>query len=119
MAPTPNQTPQKNQQGRKNKKLVNGKNVRGGNGGPQGGPGRFLMPGGGGFTSNLVSIILIFLLLISAYTLVESGTKAKPVISLSQVANDVKAGDVTAIQVSGNDLTLTYKGGEQKTSMKD
>ncbi len=94
----------------------------GGNGGkPNGapsGPGRFFTPGGG-FTSNLVSIVLIFLLLISAYTLVETGTKAKPVISLSQVANDIKAGDITAIQVSGNDLTLKYKDGTQKTSMKD
>ncbi len=55
----------------------------------------------------------------SAYTLIETGTKPKPVISLSQVANDIKAGEVTAIKVSGNDLTLTYTGGVEKTSMKD
>ncbi|MDR3547785.1 MAG: ATP-dependent zinc metalloprotease FtsH [Candidatus Pacebacteria bacterium] len=115
MAPTQKQTPSK-QSGRGNKKSGNGKKpvIK-----PQGGPGRFLKPGGSSFTSNLISIILIFLLLMSAYTLVATGTKAKPVISLSQVANDVKAGSVTAIQVSGNDLTLTYKNGEQKTSMKD
>ena len=77
------------------------------------------MPGGNGFASNLISIVLIFLLLISAYTLIETGTKSKPVVSLSQVANDIKAGNITAIQVSGDNLTLTYKGGAQKTSMKD
>jgi cell division protease FtsH len=115
MAPTQKQTPPKNQQGG-GKKSGNGKRPAGS---PKGGPGRFFTPGGSSFTSNLISIILIFLLLMSAYTLIETGTKPKPVISLSQVANDIKAGEVTAIKVSGNDLTLTYTGGVEKTSMKD
>jgi cell division protease FtsH len=75
--------------------------------------------GGSGFTGNLISIILIFLLLMSIYTLVATGLKPKPVVSLSQVANDIKAGQISTIKVSGNDLTLTYKDGTQKTSMKD
>jgi cell division protease FtsH len=80
-------------------------------------PGKFGMPGG--FTGNLISIVLIFLLLMSLYTLIVTGFKSKPVISLSQVANDIKAGQVTTIKVAGNDLTVTYKDGSQKTSMKD
>ena len=108
MAPTQNNTPKK-QQGN-NKKPINGKK-------PQ--PRKWYVPGGNGFTSNLISIILIFLLLISAYTLIETGTKAKPVVSLSQVANDIKAGDINSIQVSGDTLALNYKGGIEKTSMKD
>lgn len=78
-----------------------------------------LFPGGGGFTGSLISIVLIFLLLMSIYTLVATDLKPKPIVSLSQVANDVKSGQITAIKVAGNDLTLTYKDGSQKTSMKD
>jgi cell division protease FtsH len=79
-----------------------------------------LLPGGaGGFTGNLISIILIFILLMTAYSLVATDSKPKPVISLSQVANDIKAGDVTSIKVTNNDLLITYTGGAQKTSMKD
>jgi ATP-dependent metalloprotease FtsH len=76
-------------------------------------------PGGAGFTGNLVTIIIIFLLLMSVYTLIASGAKAKPSESLSQVANDIKAGQITTIKVSGNDLLITYVDGSQKTSMKD
>jgi cell division protease FtsH len=94
-----------------------GKGNSGGGKDTKGGPFRFF--GGSGFTGNLISIILIFLLLMSLYTLVATGLKPKPVVSLSQVANDVKSGLVTTIKVSGNDLTLTYKDGTQKTSMKD
>ncbi len=101
----------KDQKGnRHGKKLPNGPKGRG--------PGR-LFTSGGGFTGNLISIILIFLLLMSAYTLIVTGTKAKPIISLSQVANDIKAGTISTIKVSGNDLTLTYNDKSEKTSMKD
>jgi cell division protease FtsH len=89
-------------------------------GAPQkGGPFKFLSPGGAGFTGNLISVVLIFLLLMSIYTLVASGFKSKPVISLSQVANDVKVAQIKTIQVEGNALTLTYKDGTEKTAMKD
>jgi cell division protease FtsH len=80
-------------------------------------PSRFGMPGG--FTGNLISIVLIFLLLMSLYTLIATGFKSKPIISLSQVANDIKAGDVTTIKVAGNDLVIGYKDGSAKESMKD
>lgn len=55
----------------------------------------------------------------SAYTFLVAGTKSKQEVSLSQVANDIKAGQVKAIKVEGNDLTLTYQDDSQKTSMKD
>ncbi len=114
MAPTKQKPPTDKRGG--GKRPVQGSNT--GGTGKDTGPRNWLTPGGG-FTSNLVSIILIFLLLMSAYTLIATGTKSKPVISLSQVANDIKSGDVTTLVVSGNDLTLTYKDGSQKTSMKD
>jgi len=85
--------------------------------GGKGGKKKGLMPKGG-FFQNLVSAALIFLVLMSAYTLIV-GTKEEERLSLSQVAADVKAGTVTAIKVSGNDLTITYADETEKKAMKD
>lgn len=82
-------------------------------------PGKVPMPGGGGFTANLISTILILVVLTSLYSLFV-GQGAKPEqISLSQVAADVKAGAVASIHISGNELTLAYADGTERTSMKD
>ncbi len=83
------------------------------------GPKRFLTPGTPGFMGNLLSTVLVFLLLISLYSLFLGHGKEKEHIALSQVAADVKAGQVTDIKVEGNDLTLSYAEGVQKTSMKE
>ncbi|KND51361.1 MAG: cell division protease FtsH [Parcubacteria bacterium C7867-001] len=82
-------------------------------------PAGLLPKGGPGFTGNLVSTILIFLLLMSVYTFFAENNKAKQEIALSQVANDVKSGLVSEIEVAGNDLTLVYADGSNKTAMKD
>ncbi len=55
----------------------------------------------------------------SLYTLFSSpGTKIQD-IPLSQVAQDVSAGKVAAIKVSGDRLNLTYTDGTVRTSRKD
>lgn len=72
----------------------------------------------GGFFQNLITAFLIFILLMSAYSLI-TGEKVDDKISLSQVAGDVKAGLVTNIKISGNDLTITYANGIEKKTMKD
>jgi cell division protease FtsH len=71
------------------------------------------------FTSNLITTVLVFLLLTSAYSLFVGLNTSPPSVSLSQVATDVEAGNVTAIKVSGDQLTLTYKDETQKISTKD
>lgn len=81
--------------------------------------GGILPKGGPGFTGNLVSTIIIFLVLMSVYTVFTENTKNTQEIALSQVANDVKAGLVTSVSVSGNDLALVYADGTKKTAMKD
>lgn len=73
----------------------------------------------GGFGTNLLYVILIFLVLMSAYSFATEESKKSEDIALSQVAGDLKAGLVTSIEVSGDDLTLTYVDGAQKKSMKD
>lgn len=82
-------------------------------------PGKGSLPGGGGFTSNLISTVLILVILTSLYS-VFMGDRNKPEeISLSQVASDVRAGTVSKIDISGNELMLTYADGTEKKSMKD
>jgi len=68
---------------------------------------------------NLLTTIVIFLLLISAYTFISGLMKPKQEISLSQVAADVRAGSVKEIKVAGNDLDLTYTDETHKTAMKE
>ena len=82
------------------------------------GPGG-LLPKGQGFMGNVLSVILILLIVTSIYSLIVDGSGEREKIALSQVAGDVQAGLVTKIVVSGNDLTLTYADGTERTSMKD
>jgi cell division protease FtsH len=77
------------------------------------------LPGGPGFAGNFLSTVLIFLLLISAYSLFTSATKEVEDISLSQVATSVKEGAITSIKVQGNNLELAYKDGSAKRAMKE
>lgn len=72
----------------------------------------------GGLAQNLITGVLVFLLLMSAYTLIV-GEHTTQEVSLSQLAADVKAGLVTGIEVSGNDLTVTYTDATEKKGMKD
>ena len=104
MAPTSNTTPKK-----KGKKTEKDKK----------GPKSFFNPEGSGFFMNLATTIAIFLILMGGYSLITDLTKETPEIALSQVAGDVKAGLVQEIQVSGNDLELTYVDGTTKKAMKE
>ena len=106
----------------------NSKNTPSGKSGPKV-PGRKAGKGGkdsknpllpvGGFAGNLISALLIFLILMTAYSLITgTGTKAEE-IALSQVAADVRAGLVSEVRVEGNDLKLVYKDEAEKVSKKD
>lgn len=71
------------------------------------------------FAGNFISTVLIFLLLISAYSIFSTHGAKVENISLSQVASDVQAGAVKTIKVQGNTLDLSYADGSAKTAMKD
>lgn len=73
----------------------------------------------GGFTGNLLTAVIILLLLMSLYRFVAEQSEEIPVIPLSQVAADVRAGVVKSIEVSGDDLALVYVDESKKTAMKD
>ncbi|MGH7175274.1 MAG: ATP-dependent metallopeptidase FtsH/Yme1/Tma family protein, partial [Minisyncoccia bacterium] len=84
--------------------------------GPSGWRGLF---GGPSFFGNLVTTVLILLLLTSAYSIFANYSTKSAEISLSQVAQDVAAGKVSAISENGDALTLTYTDGSTKASTKD
>ncbi len=77
------------------------------------------MLGGPSFFGNLVTTVLIFLVLMSAYSLVEGLVQPTNEIPLSAVAADVEAGKVSSITVNGNDLSLVYADKSTATSRKD
>ncbi len=75
--------------------------------------------GGPSFFGNLVTTVLIFLLLMSAYSLVESFIKPSNDVPLSVVAADVAEGKVKSIIVEGDSLNLVYTDESTKISRKD
>jgi cell division protease FtsH len=77
------------------------------------------MFGGPSFFGNFTTTILIFLVLMSAYSLVGNMFEKKNDIPLSVVAADVASGKVESITVSGDTLNLVYADKEVKVSRKD
>ena len=76
--------------------------------------------GGTSFFGNLATTILVFVILMSAYSLIASFfVQPADKISLSAVAADVAAGKVSEITVNGDSLDVTYTDGVTKESRKD
>src|ERR1035437_5264204 len=67
----------------------------------------------------ILSVLIIFAVLSSAYSYISSKNKTVPTVSLSQISTDIKAGDVTGIVVTGDNLELTYKDGTVKDGKKE
>lgn len=75
--------------------------------------------GGPSFFGNFTTTIIIFLILMSAYSLFESSRRSDTQVPLSMVAADVGEGKVKSISVKGDSLNLTYTDGSEKFSRKD
>ncbi|MEX0652425.1 MAG: ATP-dependent zinc metalloprotease FtsH [Candidatus Paceibacterota bacterium] len=82
-----------------------GKKLAGKNGSLLGGPKK---PEGQNFWTNLLSTLLIFFLLVSAYSFIVTGTNKPEEIPISQLAQDITEGEVASIVVSGEILEITY-----------
>ena len=77
------------------------------------------VPAGQQFWGNLFTTVLIFLILISAYSFfVEQRTK-KEEVAISQLALQINAGEVSEIVVKGEDLEIVYVNGEERKSKKE
>ena len=75
--------------------------------------------GGPSFFGNLATTVLIFLILMSGYSLISSLIRPSNDIPFSDVAADVATGKVSSITVSGDSLNLVYADKSTKTSRKD
>src|SRR3989344_7605031 len=75
--------------------------------------------GGPSFFGNLFTTVLIFLILMSAYSLIQSFMKPNVDVPLSVVAADVAEGKIKSISVKGDSLDLVYGDETVKTSRKD
>lgn len=78
---------------------------------PKGSLRRFL----GSFTTGL----LIFLALVLIYSFIAGSKDNNPVISLSELSNDISRGLVTTIVVDGDNLSANYADGTVKESKKE
>ena len=78
-----------------------------------------LFLGGPSFFGNLITTVIIFLFLMSAYSLFGSLTHKPTEVPLSTVAADVAAGKVQSVTVDGDALDLKYADGTEKISRKD
>lgn len=68
-----------------------------------------------GFVSNLFTTIIIFLILITGYSFIVENQKETEQLSLSQVAQDIRGGQVESISIEGDRLTLTYIGDTEES----
>ena len=71
------------------------------------------------FWGNILSIVLIFLILITAYSMVMESRKDIEEVSISQLATDIKQGDVEKINVEEGDLKIFYADDTEKKSKKE
>jgi cell division protease FtsH len=69
--------------------------------------------------NNITTTLLVVLLLVSAYSLFNGGGVEPARVTLSELANDIRSGEVTNVVVAGSSLTITYTNGEEKQSKKE
>ena len=76
-------------------------------------------PAAPSFFSNILTILLVFLLLVSAYGYFTDKKAKTDVISLSQLATDIRGQHVKEVDVEGADLTVIYTDDTKKESKKE
>lgn len=70
-------------------------------------------------SKNILTVILIFLVLISLYSLFAEYRSKEKIISLSELALKIKEGQVNKVEVAGNRLDIILKNGEKEMSKKE
>ena len=80
-------------------------------------PGK-LPPGGRSPFSQGVLALIIFFVLVSAYSLLSGSPRASE-IPLSELASEIKANNVDKIVVEGDELAVTFADGAEKISKKE
>ena len=81
--------------------------------------GRKKLPKPTKFSGNILGAIIFFMLITALYLVVSGDGKSTPEIPISELAQNVTAGEVKNILVEGDKLTITYNNDEIKTTKKD
>ena len=76
-------------------------------------------PKKGGFSGNILSAVLFFMLITALYLVVAGDGKVISEVAISDLAKSVSAGEVKNILVEGDKLTITYQNDEVKTAKKE
>jgi cell division protease FtsH len=96
----------------KNKRDQKGEKGKGGSNFPQ-------LPENGQFWSNLITTLLIFTLLIAAYSIFIEGRSDADEIPLSLLAQEINEGEVEKVVVRGEELEVTLTDGTEQVSKKE
>jgi ATP-dependent metalloprotease FtsH len=77
------------------------------------------MFGGGGFWMNILTTVIIFLVVLSLYSVLFEDSEKPEEIAISQLALDVSAGLVSQIIVKGEKVEILYTDETQKETKKE
>ena len=75
--------------------------------------------GPGGFWSNLLSVILIFGALMLGYSYLTEGGQEIEEIPVSTLAQNIANSEVESVIARGEELSIKYKDGTEKTALKE
>jgi cell division protease FtsH len=71
------------------------------------------------YLSNILTVLLVFLLLVSAYSFFAERKEKTEVVSLSQLAVDIRQQQVKEVAIDGADLHIVYTDDAKKDSKKE
>jgi cell division protease FtsH len=77
------------------------------------------LPQGKGPMAQGILALVIFIFLVSAYSVFSGFSEKKAEISLSELAREITVGTVSRIGVNGDTLNISYKDGTEKLSKKE
>ena len=82
-------------------------------------PPKKVVPPGHGLLSQAFLALVIFLFLVSIYSLYSGSSKSAEEVSLSTLAQDISLNKVSEITVTGDKLEITYTNEEKRISKKE
>lgn len=71
------------------------------------------------FVGQAILALVIFLILVSVYSLLTGFSHKEEEVSLSELAHEISLNHISSITITGDDLEIIYAGGEQKVSKKE
>lgn len=70
-------------------------------------------------SKNIIAVLLILMILVGAYSLLSEQFKSQQEISISQLASEINAGNISEVIVDGDALQIKFKDDSVKISRKE